>query len=242
MVVHWEKAHVECKMTSSPTPHTPRENHESLAAEGAAVSDIYVGDYELPSGLSLTISRAGDHLFLQMPGQPPFELVRQSGTVYLLANVDDTITFVRNGQGNVEVLILRQGAAETVALRRGSSRAATTWLQVVTLRMPVMVCYWQPNMGVEANENAQTLADHENTAKLPGERLGERKQVGVVVSWASVEKNDGRPISRLIPGELKISSGEDMFFPHGRFAPFWGWLPFTGSETERYALCLFQPI
>jgi len=59
----------------------------------------------------------------------------------------------------------------------------------------------------------------ENTAKLPTERLGERSQVGVVISWTSMEKNDGRTISCLIPGELKISSGEDMFFPHGEFAP-----------------------
>jgi hypothetical protein len=35
-----------------------------------------------------------------------------------------------------------------------------------------------------------------------------------------MEKNDDRPISCLIVGEGKISSGEDMFFPHGRFAPF----------------------
>jgi len=60
----------------------------------------------------------------------------------------------------------------------------------------------------------------ENTAKLPTERLGERSQVGVVISWTSMEKNDDRPVSCLIPGEVKISSGEDMFFPHGGFVPF----------------------
>jgi CubicO group peptidase (beta-lactamase class C family) len=98
----------------------PRENHESLAMEDAAISDIYVGEYELRPGLSLTISRGGDHLFFQMPGQPPLKLVRQSDALYVLANMDDTITFVRDGQGNVTALILQQGAAETIVLKRGA--------------------------------------------------------------------------------------------------------------------------
>jgi len=96
----------------------PQKNHESKALEGAAASDPCVGEYELRSDLSLTISSAGDHLFFQMPGQPPLKLVRQSDGVYFLANMDDTITFVRNGQGNVQALLLRQGTVEALALKR----------------------------------------------------------------------------------------------------------------------------
>ena len=66
-----------------------------------------------------SISRVGDHLFFQVPGQPPLKLVRQRDGVYFLATMDDTITFVRSGQGNVLVLLLRQGPVETLALKRG---------------------------------------------------------------------------------------------------------------------------
>ncbi len=38
--------------------------------------------------------------------------------LYMLATMDDTLTFVSDGQGNVMALILQQGVAETVALRR----------------------------------------------------------------------------------------------------------------------------
>ena len=92
--------------------------HETPAMEDAAIASTAVGEYELSPGLSLTISRDGDHLFFQMPGQPPLKLVRQSDALYVLANMDDTITFVRDGQGNVMALILLQGTTETVALRR----------------------------------------------------------------------------------------------------------------------------
>ncbi|MGI9060006.1 MAG: serine hydrolase [Ktedonobacteraceae bacterium] len=97
----------------------PQENHESLTADIVAASDTCVGEYELRSDLSITIGRDGDHLFFQLPSQPPLKLVRHSDTIYLLANVDDTITFVKNGQGNVQALILQQGVTQTIALRRG---------------------------------------------------------------------------------------------------------------------------
>jgi len=97
----------------------PQKNHESKVLEGAAASDPCVGEYELRSDLSLTIRRVGDHLFFQVPGRPPLKLVRQRDGVYFLAYMDDTITFVRNGQGDVLALLLRQGPVETLALKRG---------------------------------------------------------------------------------------------------------------------------
>ena len=94
---------------------------ETLAAtEDAATSSTAVGEYELYPGLSLTISRHGEHLFFQMPGQLPLKLIRQSDALYMLAHMDDTITFVRDGRGNVTALILQQGATKMVALRRGA--------------------------------------------------------------------------------------------------------------------------
>lgn len=96
----------------------PQKNLESEALEGAAASDSCVGEYELRSDLFLTVSKDGDHLFFQVAGQPPVKLMRHSDEVYFFANMDDIITFVRDGQGKVQALILQQGEAKTVALRR----------------------------------------------------------------------------------------------------------------------------
>ena len=109
-----------CKKSCCTPELLPQRNRERKAMVGAAASDTCVGEYELRSDLSLTISRVGNHLFFQMPGQPPLKLVRHSDAVYFLANMDDTITFGRNGQGNVQVLLLRQGTVETLALKRGA--------------------------------------------------------------------------------------------------------------------------
>ena len=96
----------------------PQKNLESEALEGAAASDSFVGEYELRSDLVLTVSKDGDHLFFQVSGQPPVKLMKHSDEVYFFANMDDIITFVRDGQGKVQALILQQGEAKTVALRR----------------------------------------------------------------------------------------------------------------------------
>jgi hypothetical protein len=88
-----------------------------LTAEEVADYETCVGEYELQSGLTLSISMSGRHLFLQMPGQTRVELVRQSDAVFWLANMDDTITFVRNEHGKVQALIARQGVSENVAMK-----------------------------------------------------------------------------------------------------------------------------
>jgi CubicO group peptidase (beta-lactamase class C family) len=94
------------------------EDSENEAGQAAATLDSYAGEYDLRTGLSLTINKVDDHLFLQMPGQSPLKLLRQSDTVYMLADLDDTITFMRDGQDNIAALILQQGTGETIALRR----------------------------------------------------------------------------------------------------------------------------
>ncbi len=95
----------------------PRKKHEDFDAE---VDDTIVGEYELRSNLSLTISKTDKHLSLQISGQPLCKLLKHSEDVYLLANVDDTITFMRDVQGHVQVLILQQEETEMVALKRTS--------------------------------------------------------------------------------------------------------------------------
>ena len=100
-------------------PEPPsQKNLKSEALEGVAVSDSCVGEYELRPDLSLTINRDGDSLFLQLPEQPPLKLTRYSDEVYSLANMGEVITFVSDGQGKVQALILQQGEAKTIALRR----------------------------------------------------------------------------------------------------------------------------
>ncbi len=95
------------------TPHAERS-----AAETLSISDDYEGVYELHSGLFLTIRKTNDHLFLQAPDQSPIELVRGNDTTYMLTEMDDTITFVRNEAEEIHSFILQQGGAEELAVKR----------------------------------------------------------------------------------------------------------------------------
>lgn len=110
-----EVLHAVEQVYAWPEPHASHEN-KAMVENGAL--DSSVGEYELRSDLSLTIGRDESDLFCQMPGQSPVKLVRQGDGIYSLAHLDDTITFVRNGQGQVQALLLRQETEETLALKR----------------------------------------------------------------------------------------------------------------------------
>ena len=88
------------------------------ASDTLSVTDDYAGTYELQPGLSLTVTKRNNTLFLQVPDQQPIELLRGNDTTYLLAGMDDTLTFVRNEAGKVVSLIFQQGTTEERAIKR----------------------------------------------------------------------------------------------------------------------------
>jgi CubicO group peptidase (beta-lactamase class C family) len=80
-----------------------------------AVFDAYIGEYELAPGFVITISREEDRFWLQATGQQRAELFAESETAFFTKVADIVLTFVKDGNGAVTHLILRQSGGELEA-------------------------------------------------------------------------------------------------------------------------------
>jgi hypothetical protein len=76
------------------------------------IFDGYVGSYQLSPGLSIAITREGDHLYEQVTGQQKVEIFPESEKEFFLKVVDAQITFVTDSQGRATKLILHQGGRD----------------------------------------------------------------------------------------------------------------------------------
>ena len=82
-----------------------------------AIYDAYVGRYQLVENLVFTVTRQGDRLFVQLTGQPRFEVFPESETQFFLRVVDAQITFGRAEDGSVDHLVLHQNGVDQPAGR-----------------------------------------------------------------------------------------------------------------------------
>ena len=82
-----------------------------------AIYDAYVGRYQLAEDLIFTVTRQGDRLFVQLTGQPRFEVFPESETYFFLRVVDAQITFGRAEDGTVDHLVLHQNGVDQRAGR-----------------------------------------------------------------------------------------------------------------------------
>lgn len=82
-----------------------------------SVLDSYLGRYELQPGFVLTVTREGAQLRIQATGQPRFDVYPATETKFYLKVVDAQVTFVRDGSGSVNELILHQGGRDMPAKR-----------------------------------------------------------------------------------------------------------------------------
>ena len=97
-------------------PVPPVDKHRSV--QDISIYDEYVGEYELRPDFILTIKKTDKKLLLQAPQQAPLTLTKLDDMVYLLANLEDTVTFLRNEQGTIDMLIVQQEGSQVVARRR----------------------------------------------------------------------------------------------------------------------------
>jgi CubicO group peptidase (beta-lactamase class C family) len=79
-----------------------------LAVVDPKLFDLYAGRYELGPDSILTVSRAGDRLYVQLTGQPNFQVFPEADRDYFYTIVNAQITFVVGDQGHVTELILHQ--------------------------------------------------------------------------------------------------------------------------------------
>ncbi len=82
-----------------------------------AIYDAYVGRYRLTEDLVFAVTRQGARLFVQLTGQPRFEVFPESETKFFLRVVDAQITFGRADDGSVDHLVLHQGGVDQRAAR-----------------------------------------------------------------------------------------------------------------------------
>ena len=82
-----------------------------------AIYDAYVGRYRLTEDVVFTVTRQGARLFVQLTGQPRFEVFPESETKFFLRVVDAQITFGRAEDGSVDHLVLHQNGVDQRAGR-----------------------------------------------------------------------------------------------------------------------------
>ncbi len=82
-----------------------------------AVYDDYAGRYRLNEDLVFTVTRQDDRLFVQLTGQPRFEVFPESETKFFLRVVDAQITFGRGDDGAVDHVVLHQNDVDQRADR-----------------------------------------------------------------------------------------------------------------------------
>ena len=85
----------------------PRER--VIAKVDPSIYETYVGEYEVAPGLILSVTKEGDRLFSQSPGQPRSEMLPESESTFFSRDIDAQFTFVREGDHVVRVVIRRAG-------------------------------------------------------------------------------------------------------------------------------------
>lgn len=76
------------------------------------------GQYEIDSTFAFTVTDSLGHLYIQAPGEPQFQLHPEAAYRYFLFEVNATIEFVMNKQGEAESLVLKQDGQEIPGKRK----------------------------------------------------------------------------------------------------------------------------
>jgi hypothetical protein len=79
--------------------------------------DAYVGRYQLQPGVTFTVTREDDRLFVQLTGQPRVEVFAETEREYFYKIVDAQITFEANDREQATALILHQNGRDMRAER-----------------------------------------------------------------------------------------------------------------------------
>jgi D-alanyl-D-alanine-carboxypeptidase/D-alanyl-D-alanine-endopeptidase len=82
-----------------------------------AVLERYVGTYELAPGAALTVTRTDNHLFVQLTGQPSFEVFPTAEREFFYKVVNAQLTFDAEGQGPATAVVLHQNGQNVRAAR-----------------------------------------------------------------------------------------------------------------------------
>jgi hypothetical protein len=87
------------------------------SATEAAARTGYAGRYQLTPQVVMTVQNTGGRLFAQLTGQPRFELIPESPTVFVIPSVAARLTFEPALSGGAAAVVLRQNGVDIRAPR-----------------------------------------------------------------------------------------------------------------------------
>ena len=91
----------------------PKERKE--IALDAKILEKYVGQYQIPPSITISVTLENGKLLGQLGGQGKFALLAATETVFFSKDVNAQITFNKDAQGLVTGLTLSQGGGNTPA-------------------------------------------------------------------------------------------------------------------------------
>jgi serine-type D-Ala-D-Ala carboxypeptidase/endopeptidase len=101
----------------------PVKEHKEITVDPKSF-DNYLGSYQLAPNAIITISRDGDQMFVQLTGQPKFQLFPEGERRFFLKVVDAQLTFNTDAQGKAMEAILHQNGRDQTAKRIDEAQAA----------------------------------------------------------------------------------------------------------------------
>jgi CubicO group peptidase (beta-lactamase class C family) len=102
--------------TGEMEPEAPQASPAVVAVDFRLL-DAYAGEYELITGVNLTVSRAGAHLRVRATGQPPVDVWPSSNTEFFAREHGPRYAFRTDLTGRVTGLLVRQGSRNLPARR-----------------------------------------------------------------------------------------------------------------------------
>lgn len=79
--------------------------------------DLYAGQYRMPAGALVVVSREGNRLMIEPPGQPKAELTAESETQFFIQGADIRVEFTKGEKGQVNGLSLSLGGRKIQATK-----------------------------------------------------------------------------------------------------------------------------
>ena len=107
-LVNYKKA-VELNSSNANAVQIVRRLEGKDVKVDASGFDAYVGEYQVTPRMTLTITREGDKLFAQFPGQEKHLVEAVSATEFTITDVKANIKFEKDAAGVVTGLLLAQG-------------------------------------------------------------------------------------------------------------------------------------
>ncbi len=103
---------------SALTPPGPAPGEgRTVVSLGADKLDALVGHYQMGPGVSVTVTRDGDHLFAQLTGQSAYELFPESATDFFFKVVDAQLKFTLGPNGRATGFVLHQNGKDLPGTR-----------------------------------------------------------------------------------------------------------------------------